>query len=42
MQQRRMGKVRGKFVILLNVNRVLDLDDLQAMSEALSVASDMA
>lgn len=37
-----MGKVRGKFVILLNVNRVLDLDDLQAMSEALSVASDMA
>lgn len=36
-----MGKVRGKFVILLNVNRVLDLDDLQAMSEALSVASDM-
>lgn len=37
-----MGKVRGKFVILLNVNRVLDLNDLQAMSEALSVASDMA
>lgn len=37
-----MGKVRGKFVILLNVNRVLDLGDLQAMSEALSVASDMA
>lgn len=37
-----MGKVRGKFVILLNMNRVLDLDDLQAMSEALSVASDMA
>lgn len=37
-----MGKVRGKFVILLNVNRMLDLDDLQAMSEALSVASDMA
>lgn len=37
-----MGKVRGKFAILLNVNRVLDLDDLQAMSEALSVASDMA
>lgn len=37
-----MGKVRGKFVILLNVNRVLDLDDLQAMSEALSVACDMA
>lgn len=37
-----MGKVRGKFVILLNVNRVLDLDDLKAMSEALSVASDMA
>ena len=37
-----MGKVRGKFVILLKVNRVLDLDDLQAMSEALSVASDMA
>lgn len=37
-----MGKVRDKFVILLNVNRVLDLDDLQAMSEALSVASDMA
>ncbi len=37
-----MGKVRGKFAILLKVNRVLDLDDLQAMSEALSVASDMA
>ncbi len=37
-----MGKVRGKFVILLNVNRVLDLGNLQAMSEALSVASDMA
>lgn len=37
-----MGKVRGKFVILLKVNRVLDLDDLQAMTEALPAASDVA
>ena len=27
-----MAKVHGKFVILLDVNRVLDLDDLQAMA----------
>ena len=30
-----MGKVRGKFVILLNVNCVLDLDDLQALTQSL-------
>lgn len=30
-----MGKVRGKFVILLNVDCVLDLDDLQALTQAL-------
>jgi purine-binding chemotaxis protein CheW len=29
-----MGKVRGKFVILLNVDRVLSLSDLDALSEA--------
>ena len=29
-----MGKVRGKFVILLNVDRVLSLNDLDALSEA--------
>ena len=34
-----MGKVRGKFVILLNVDRVLDLDDLQALSQASSAAA---
>lgn len=31
-----MGKVRGKFVILLNVDRVLDLDDLQGLSQMIS------
>ena len=31
-----IGKVRNKFVILLDVNRVLDLDDLQAVGHALS------
>lgn len=30
-----MGKVRGKFVILLDVDCVLDLDDLQALTQAL-------
>lgn len=30
-----MGKVRGRFVILLDVAQVLDLDDLQAMAQAL-------
>lgn len=30
-----MGKVRGKFVILLDVNQVLNMDDLQALSQAL-------
>ena len=35
-----MGKVRGKFVILLNVDRVLDLDDLQAMSQATACISE--
>lgn len=34
-----MGKVRGKFVILLNVDRVLDLDDLQALSQASAAAA---
>lgn len=33
-----MGKVRGKFVILLNVDRALDLDDLQTMGQALAAA----
>lgn len=31
-----MGKVRGKFVILLNVNHVLDMDDLQALTATLA------
>lgn len=35
-----MGKVRGKFVILLDVDRVLSLDDLSAMSGALGVTGD--
>lgn len=30
-----MGKVRGKFVILLDVDCVLDPDDLQALTQAL-------
>ncbi|MBQ0131965.1 MAG: purine-binding chemotaxis protein CheW [Comamonas sp.] len=30
-----MAKVRGKFVILLDVNHVLNLDDLQSLSQAL-------
>lgn len=29
-----MGKVRGKFVIVLNVDQVLSLDDLDAMAQA--------
>jgi len=29
-----MGKVRGKFVILLNVDRVLSLNDLDALAQA--------
>jgi len=29
-----MGKVRGKFVILLNVNHVLSLDDIHATTGA--------
>lgn len=33
-----MGKVRGKFVILLNVDCVLELDDLQALGLALAPA----
>ena len=33
-----MGKVRGKFVILLNVVCVLELDDLQALGLALAPA----
>lgn len=37
-----MGKVRGKFVILLNVNRVLDLDDLQSISQALVVPNELS
>lgn len=37
-----MGKVRGKFVILLDVNRVLDLDDLQALGQALPSTLDAA
>lgn len=35
-----MGKVRGKFVILLDVDRVLSLNDLSAMSGALGATSD--
>lgn len=31
-----MAKVREKFVIVLDVNRVLDLDDLQSLDSALS------
>ena len=34
-----MGKVRGKFVIVLNVDRVLDMDDLQALEQALPAAT---
>jgi purine-binding chemotaxis protein CheW len=34
-----MGKVRGKFVILLDVDRVLSLDDLGALSGAASAAN---
>jgi purine-binding chemotaxis protein CheW len=33
-----MGKVRGKFVILLDVDRVLSLDDLGTLSGALGAA----
>ncbi|HEX3141122.1 MAG TPA: chemotaxis protein CheW [Rhizobacter sp.] len=33
-----MGKVRGKFVILLDVDHVLSLDDLLALSDAGSLA----
>ena len=29
-----MGKVKGKFVIVLNVDRVLDMEDLQALQQA--------
>ena len=36
-----MGKVRGKFVILLDVDHVLSLDDLRALSNA-EVATDAA
>jgi purine-binding chemotaxis protein CheW len=35
-----MGKVRGKFVILLDVDRVLSLNDLSAMSGALGATND--
>ncbi|MCR5885124.1 chemotaxis protein CheW [Rhizobacter sp. J219] len=35
-----MGKVRGKFVILLDVDRVLSLDDLGAMSGAFGATGD--
>ena len=35
-----MAKVRGKFVIVLHVNHVLDLDDVQATNRALA-ESDM-
>ena len=35
-----MGKVRGKFVILLNVDQVLDLDDLQSLSEITANSSE--
>ena len=31
-----MAKVRGRFVVLLNVNRVLDLDDLQGVAQVLT------
>jgi purine-binding chemotaxis protein CheW len=31
-----IGKVRGRFVILLDVQRVLDLDELQTLSESLA------
>lgn len=34
-----MGKVRGKFVILLDVDRVLSMDDLGALSGAMSAAN---
>ena len=30
-----MAKVRGRFVVLLNIERVLDLDDLQTMQQAM-------
>lgn len=33
-----IGKVRGRFVILLDVQRVLDLDELQTLSESLAAA----
>ncbi len=36
-----MGKIRGKFVILLNVDSVLDLDDLQALSQALPATAEV-
>ena len=32
-----MAKVRGKFVVVLDVNRVLDLDDLQALAVDLAL-----
>lgn len=33
-----MGKVKGRFVILLDVNRAVSLDDLQAMAPALGAS----
>jgi purine-binding chemotaxis protein CheW len=37
-----MGKVRGKFVILLNVNHVLSLDEIQAAAGAAEQAAHAA
>ena len=34
-----MGKVNGKFVILLNVNRVLSVDEIAAMAQVSDVAA---
>jgi len=34
-----MGKVNGKFVILLNVNRVLSVDEIAAMAQVSEVAA---
>ncbi len=39
---RGMGKVNGKFVILLDVNHVLDVEDVSALSQAAELAEQAA
>ena len=37
-----IGKVNGKFVILLNVNNVLSMQEIGAMGQVAAMATDVA